>query len=415
MRFALLGNHPDALEMACALVDSRRHQLAVFTANVADDLRQRWGPDAKPVADLEEVLADPAIEAVLVGGSLDNRVQQLRRALQSERHVLCVHPPDDTPEIAYEAAMIQRDTGYVLLPLLPLLTHPAIARLAQFIQRSEKQQTAAATGTFRLLDIEWSSTGELLDSVGQPGRKPTLPGWELLRRLGGEIAELTAFAEHEDLRPGEPVFVSGRFELGGVFQMTMLPLRPEDATRIVVSRSGEPSRAELLLPQSWNGPALLTWRDDNGELHEESWDRWDPWPPLVVEFEAAVALAQKKQEERAAAPRPLLTWQDTVRAVELDDAARRSVEKRRSNLMEYQEASEEVGFKGTMALIGCLVVWLLPLVWLLTKLMPKIGWVQLPGGFWIYIPDPVWLIVLPLAVFLGLQLLRYLIPKTPRK
>ena len=41
MRFALLGNHPDALEMACALVDSGRHQLTAFTATIPDAIRQR--------------------------------------------------------------------------------------------------------------------------------------------------------------------------------------------------------------------------------------------------------------------------------------------------------------------------------------------------------------------------------------
>ena len=50
------------------------------------------------VSDLEEVLADPAIEAVIVAGAPAVRPAQLRRALQSERHVLCVHPADDSPE-----------------------------------------------------------------------------------------------------------------------------------------------------------------------------------------------------------------------------------------------------------------------------------------------------------------------------
>ena len=45
--------------------------------------------------------------------------------------------------------------------------------------------------------------------------------------------------------------------------------------------------------------------------------------------------------------RPLATWQDEVRALELDDAARQGAEKRKATRMEYQEANEEVGFKGT--------------------------------------------------------------------
>jgi len=409
MRFALLGNHPDALEMTCALVQSGRHHLAAFTAAVPDDLRRRWGPDAKPVADLEEVLADPAVELVLVAGTLANRAQQLRRALQSERHVLCVYPPDDAPEVAYEAGMIQQDTGYVLLPLLPSLTHPAVARLAQFVRR-EKDQPPSPVGAFRVLELRATAAGEVLDNVAAGGHKPSLPGWEVLRRLAGEIGEVTAFAEREELSPGSPVFVSGRFEAGGLFQTTLLPLEAGDSLGVTVG--GARGRAELLMPQGWAGPALLTWRDEAGELHEEAWQRWDPWPALVAELEAAVALSRKPSEERASA-RPAITWQDAVRGLELDDAARRSVERRRSSVLEYQEASEEVGFKGTMTLVGCLVVWLLPLVLLATRLIPAVGWVELPGGRWIYVPHVSWLIVPALAIFLGLQLLRYLIPKHP--
>jgi predicted dehydrogenase len=409
MRFALLGNHPDALEMARALVESGRHRLVRYTAAVPDDVRSRWGPDAKPVADLEELLADPAVEMVLVGGTLANRAQQIRRAVQSERHVLCVDPPDDAPEIAYEAGMIQNDTGYVLLPLLPRLTHPAVVRLAEFVRRGP-EQAASPAGNFRVLEVHLSATGEVLINVGSEGAKPSFPGWELLRRLGGEIAEVTAFAEKEELSPGAPVFVSGRFESGGLFQVTLLPAQNEESLRVTIA--GAAGRAELLFPQGWDGPALLSWRDTAGDLHEECWQSWDPWPALVAEFEAAVALSKKTPEEREK-ERPALTWQDAIRGAELDDATRRSVAKRRTSVMEYQEASEEVGFKGTMTLIGCLVVWVLPLVLLSTKLIPTIGWVELPGGRWIYVPHVSWLIVPALAIFLGLQLLRYLIPKQP--
>src|SRR5438552_10981439 len=134
MRFALLGNHPDGIEMTSALVASGRFELAAYTAPVADHLRAVWRTDARKVLDLEEVLADPQIEIVVVAGVEANRLAQLRRALQAERHVLAVHPPDRTPEIAYEAAMIQKDTGCVLLPLLPEALHPAGARLKGILQ-----------------------------------------------------------------------------------------------------------------------------------------------------------------------------------------------------------------------------------------------------------------------------------------
>src|SRR3954447_22757516 len=100
MRFALVGDHPDGGEMACALAESGRHEVVAYTAPVAEEVRARWGPTARRVPDLGEVLADPAVDAVLLAGSLAHRAAQLRRALQSERHVLCVHPPDPRPEAA---------------------------------------------------------------------------------------------------------------------------------------------------------------------------------------------------------------------------------------------------------------------------------------------------------------------------
>src|SRR5262249_35477064 len=178
---------------------------------------------------------DPGIEAVLVAGHLASRPSQLRRALQSERHVLCVHPPDQTPEVAYEAAMIRNDTGCVLFPLLPEALHPAVRRLAGFVERAGKGGEARSpVGPFRLLEVEFVSTGEVLDNVLVAGAKPSLPGWDVLRALGGEVAEVSAFAGGEDLAAGEPVLVAGRFEQGALFQVTLLPGQPAPRWRLAV-------------------------------------------------------------------------------------------------------------------------------------------------------------------------------------
>ena len=90
---------------------------------------------------------------------------------------------------------------------------------------------------------------------------------------------------------------------------------------------------------------------------------------------------------------------DEIRALELDDAVRHSVKRRRAVTLDFQEANEEVGFKGTMTLVGCAVVWLLPLMLLVA------AW--LPGLFWI--------LVAVVFGFLGLQLLRWLVPAGNRQ
>src|SRR5205085_2826588 len=90
-----------------------------------------------------------------------------------------------------------------------------------------------------------------------------------------------------------------------------------------------------------------------------------------------------------------LTWQTAIRCLELDDATRRSVERRRVSALEYPEASEEVGFKGTMTLVGCALLWVSLLLLILS------AWVS-----WLK-----WAIVPLLILFLSLQLLRWMVPK----
>src|SRR2546423_1023911 len=132
MRFALLGDHADGLEMARALAGLGRQELAVYSGPALGlEYLHRWGLKPRRVGDLEEVLADPHIEAVIVAGGPAQRPGQLRRSLQSERHVLCVCPVDDSPDIAYEAAMIQGDARKVLFPLLPEALHPGFRRLSE--------------------------------------------------------------------------------------------------------------------------------------------------------------------------------------------------------------------------------------------------------------------------------------------
>jgi hypothetical protein len=419
MRFALLGDHPDGLDMARALVLTGRHELRAYSGpQVGAERLKRWDLRCRLVQDMEEVLADPSVDAVIVAGDPGIRATQLRRSLQSERHVLCVHPVDHSPDIGYEAAMLQADTGYLLFPLLPDALHPALARLAEVAGLADP-----AGRSFRLIELErWSAEAVLFDSDIE-GHQPGLPGWDVLRFLVGEIAEVSAFAVSEDPAGDEPMLVNGRFERGGLFQMVLVPGQAEALWRLaVVTASG---RVELLMPRGWPGPASLRWHNEAGELCEESWDAWNPWPALVEALEAdgneqvsggrkqtaagnqdlpevagseaiqakdVASLAPPADCLRPAAYRP--TWHDATRCLELDDAARRSIERRRTSIMEYQEATEEAGFKGTMTLVGCGLLWASLFLLILSAWIPWLGWAILPV----------------FGVFLVLQLFRWIVP-----
>jgi predicted dehydrogenase len=387
MRFALLGDHPDGLDLARALSESGRHQLTVYSGpRVGLEYLLRWGLEVDSIGDLEEVLADPAVDALIVAGSSADRPGQLRRALQSERHVLCVHPVDQTPDVAYEAVLIQKDTGCVLLPLLPEALHPGIRRLAELTAGAKADSSA-----LRLLQVErWSSEAVLLDA-DEPGNRPAVPGWDLLRRLGGEIAEVSAFTAGEEADIGEALLLSGRFEKGGLFQVTLVPQQSDPRQRLTILAGY--SGAELIFPQGWPGPSRLTWMDKQGESRVESWESWDPWPALVAAFETA--LDRQQAGENPAGP---LSWHDEVRCLELDDAARRSLARRRTSTLEYQIATEEVSFKGAMTLFGCSLLWAALALLILSVWVPWLGW-----------------FIIPLfGLFLVLQLLRWALPGRPQ-
>ena len=372
MQFALLGDHPDGLGMALALVHSGRHALATYTGppDGLETLR-RHGASPHPVGDLEEVLADPAIHGVIVAGKRADRSVQLRRVLQSERHALCVPFADDRLDVGYEASLLQGDTHAVLLPLLPEALHPGVIQLGELVER--------ALGELRLVEMErWSMSRP----EAEPVPLAALPGWDVLRVLGGDITEVLAFTTTDELTTTRPVLLSGRFKQGSLLRALFLPGQAEPRLRLALI--GSEGRAELVFTRGWSGPARLTWQDSAGTCHEETWDAWDPWPLFVERFEKALSNA----------PSVSPSWQDALRALELDDAVRRSVRYRRVSTLEYPEASEEVGFKGTMTLVGCGMLWGILLLLIVSIWVPWLGWLIVPA----------------LVFFLGLQALRWAVP-----
>src|SRR5262249_19517789 len=156
--------------------------------------------------------------------------------------------------------------------------HPGVVRLAALARAPD-----GPLGTVRLIELQHSSPQPLLLEGYGGSHKPAFPGWDVLRAVGGAVAEGFAFAAKEEAPREQPLLVAGRFEPGGLFEAGFLPGQPE--TYWSLNATGTAGRAELAFPQGWSGPAWLTCRDAAGAQHEETWDAWDPWPALVAVFE----------------------------------------------------------------------------------------------------------------------------------
>jgi predicted dehydrogenase len=369
MQFILIGDHRDGLSVARALLATGRYRLAVYAGPDAgaDALAGVFG---RRVAELEEALAVPGLELAVVADALPHRAAVLRRALQSDLHVLCVHPVDIDPAAAYEATMIQNDTRKVLVPMLVDRFTPGLVRVQTMLANSE------------LGALEGVEYDRCLPPGAEWPENPLLTLWDGLRYLLGELADVSAFvAQRETLKPWDPVTLSGQFETGTMFQIKVAP-EIHDRLRI----RGKLGHVEVQWPNGWAGEAIVNYRSKRGEGTETVAPQ-APWPLLIQAFEQRLAW-------QSVAP----GWADEVRALEILDAVQESVERRRVIPLIYQKHTEAVGFKGVMAAVGCGMIWMILLLMLASPWLP---WV-------------VYLVPLLLGAFLLMQIFRLALPPGQR-
>jgi predicted dehydrogenase len=108
-----------------ALCDIEAPQLRLF--------RQRH-PDARAVGELDALLVDPAIEAVVIATPPDTHHALAKRALQADKHVLVEKPLATSLQGAHELAELAADTGRVLMPGHTFVYSPAVNTVRELIR-----------------------------------------------------------------------------------------------------------------------------------------------------------------------------------------------------------------------------------------------------------------------------------------
>jgi len=189
------------LRWLCELSDERR---APFAARY---------PQARTTADLDELLSDETLDAVVVATPVPTHYALAKRALEAGKHVLVEKPPAMTGAEMEELVALAGDRELVLMPGHLLLYHPGVRRLKELIDAGELGEVLCVYGNRQNLgkirkdeNALWSLgvhdlsvilflLGEEPDDVIAVGRDFLTPGVEdvvfcYLRFPSGKVAHM---------------------------------------------------------------------------------------------------------------------------------------------------------------------------------------------------------------------------------
>jgi predicted dehydrogenase len=111
-----------------------------WLCDLSDENRERFAtrfPGARMTADFDELLADEAVEAVILATPVTTHFELAKRALEAGKHVLVEKPPALTGAEAEDLVTTAEEQERVLMPGHLLLYHPGVARLKELIESGE--------------------------------------------------------------------------------------------------------------------------------------------------------------------------------------------------------------------------------------------------------------------------------------
>jgi myo-inositol 2-dehydrogenase/D-chiro-inositol 1-dehydrogenase len=384
MKLAILGVDACTLALAKAAAENAELELA-WVCELDMPGREAQAAELRSVAhgarlapSWELFLDRTLVDAVLVASSdqEDLRSEQLRKLVQVGMPLVVAQPAVKSMLLYYELDMIRRDTACVLVPYLPSRLHPAVQALASVI-------ADGSVGPIEQITFE------------RPMAERTKPGVlaafardvDLVRCLCGEVNRIGAMGAASEDAAYAHLGVQMSGATAALARWTVVPGQGEaDGRLLAIGTSG---KIELQMRERGG---VWIWRQSLGDqVIEREFPFWSP---------AAAALSELAEALRGQTTK--LDWVDACRCVELTEAVPRSLHKGRTVELHYEDYTEEGTFKGTMTSLGCGVL-LLGLV--LLPIVALADNIQLHARFW-----PALLLLL-LAVFLGLQLLKLVFPK----
>lgn len=372
MKILILGDGPEELAWAHVLLAHPEHDLAAACPGF------KSLPDVPGGNDLDAALALPGLDAVICGGDPALRSEGLRRAASSGMKALALHPPGPNADPYYQVALSRLENGAIVVPDLPARLHPGVGSL-------EKAADDAPSGVIRYEAVVEPSDGDLVGRI--------LPRMvDVVRLLIGEVRAVTAAGVPPGDRPTESLTVHLRGE-SDLHAEVRLSLGPREPARLIVPTEG--GSLALEHDPDFHGPARLVRRSAREGESVTELGTWDARAAILR------ALAEAGPERE---PDPSLL--DGTRAMEVSEAAARSLRKGRTIDLAYEEMSELGNFKSVMTSVGCALLLGTILLLFVAAAAKSLGFDQ---GVYI-----AWIVPPLLVIFVLFQLLRYGI-RTPAR
>ncbi len=335
MKFAILGETPETIPIAEALINSEQHSVTHVVG--VDDDSQLFSllPGAKRIPEWEALLADESVDAVLVSGNEDRALPPCRQIAGTGRPLIVVPSHGLTSAFAYELSLVRDEN---LVPLYPVLAH----RLDPATRTAKDMLTAERIG--KIVQVRLERTITTPDNLLQAKRDVETwlqPDADMLRWLAGAFTQVTAlyqgktdagFANCTVNLAGESATDSSWVLSTGPQLQWKLTASGTDGT-LTLQHAGGSSSLSLD-----GNPVTLP----NGQTETTPTDWLTSLPESVSTF-----LTGASQAEQAAA------WTDFTRSHEIVDSHRRSIKRRRTIDMHFETLSERSQFKTQMAAIGC--------------------------------------------------------------
>lgn len=381
MKLALVGADPELVRIAHWIHSESDHRvIAIHNAGRFEEELFSLFPKVRPGEDWHALLANDAVDAALISRRPDDdnqllqRADQLKKMIDAKVPLLVMHPACLSID-AIECEMIRRDTQCIIVPFLPFCDHPAFQTLKKIVGSEESDigpieqvvverfaQDRERAPVLNAFSCDAVLFAELIGPIRQVGAMSTDQG-----NLG--FANLSVNLTGKSLK-------SGRWSIS--------PVDDFSGSRLTVI--GLHGKAELEMPIDSLAYRLTL----AGTLQETP--NWG----FSQACESTLNQLEDQVRERFYSTKG---WDLVRHGLEVGDNAEQSCRRRRTIEILGEEPTEEDTFKAIMTAGGCFMLFWVLLLLPFDGLIPDHPIIR---GIWYSF------FLLPLGVFLGLQLLKLL-------